>query len=100
MCEVRSTFSFAVMTFCVLKLFLNAVVTDLNCIYLLWSTEFAPPKPTYSVNVASSLKFEVRAENVAKNTFSLQMTTLLTDFLSNSLRKYMNRMGILMKMMI
>ena len=38
---------------------------------MLLSIEFAPPKPTYSVNIASSLKVEVRAENVAKNTFSL-----------------------------
>ena len=71
MYDVRSIFSFAVVTFCVLRLFLNAVVTDLNCIYLLWSTEFALPKPTYSVNIGSSLKVEVRAENVGKNTFSL-----------------------------
>ena len=71
MYDVRSIFSFAVVTFCVLRLFLNAVVTDLNCIYLPWSTEFALPKPTYSLNIASSLKVEVRAENVAKNKFSL-----------------------------
>ena len=45
MYDVRSTFSFAVVTFCVLRLFLNAVVTDLNFIYLLWLTEFALPNP-------------------------------------------------------
>ena len=38
--------------------------------YLLLSTVFAPPKPTYSaVHSTSPLKVEVSAQNVARNTF-------------------------------
>ena len=48
MYDVRSTFSFSVVLFCVLRLFLNALVTDLYTAH----TEFALPKPTYAVNIA------------------------------------------------
>ena len=47
-----------------------------------------PGKPTYAtINRASPLMLVVRVQNVAKNTFSLQITTLLNRLLEQFVRE-------------
>ena len=69
--------------------------------WLLLSTAFASPKPTYStVNSTSPLKVEVRAQNVAKIHLVYRWQRFWAYLLGDSFGKRMDHIRILMKIMI
>ena len=70
-------------------------------IYVFLWTAFALPKPTYSTTVNSASPFKGwSASSKRSEEDTVRRQRYWADFLSNSLWKYMDRMGILIKMII